>query len=288
MKPITWMQALRDSPQRPPASQLTVLVMLALRMRKDGTGWAFHQQLADDAGVSRWTVQRALDWAMKTMVLERTQRGRRVKDGVSTPSHYRLLQCSSSATLGTDPNVAEADPNVAETHPNVAPVQHNRVLLSTESSHHQRTADDDAPSRENFPTQPRPRCIEDWWQWMRSNGSRIDPGQPLEQRYQRALQAIIDKVGLVTEPGREMQVAALADYLEDVTGSRPRREDTSKLHRQVRTHGPKETLSALDKASVRADGDTPGALIAYAGSVLDNAVHDNGQPTPEKLMGIQL
>ena len=85
---MEWMRALRDDPNVI-GGRLLVLVMLASRMRDDGTGWALHWQLVADAGVNERTVERALEWALDAGYLQRLGRGHRVLDDADA-SGYRL------------------------------------------------------------------------------------------------------------------------------------------------------------------------------------------------------
>lgn len=89
VQPLVWMRTIRDDTDLT-AGTLNVLVMLALRMRKDGAGFASQEQLADDAGVSESTVRRALQKARDLGYVVRTRRGHRINDDVSVASEYRL------------------------------------------------------------------------------------------------------------------------------------------------------------------------------------------------------
>ncbi len=105
VKPLEWMRSLRDSGEFT-GGPLNVLLMLALRMRKDGTGFASQRQLAEDAGVSESTVKRALKTARESGSresgwVEQTRRGHRLTDGAAVASEYRLLDPTQPATGDT-------------------------------------------------------------------------------------------------------------------------------------------------------------------------------------------
>ena len=87
--PLEWMRAVRDSDAFT-AGTLNVLLMLGLRMRRDGTGFASQPQLAEDAGVSERTARRALREARDAGFVTQTRRGHRVTDGTTLASEYRL------------------------------------------------------------------------------------------------------------------------------------------------------------------------------------------------------
>jgi biotin operon repressor len=102
--PLEWMRALRNAGFT--GGALNVLLMLALRMRKDGAGFASQRQLAKDAGVSESTVKRAIKLARSGGYVQQTRRGHRVTDGTSVASEYRLVvptQPVTDDTLGDDP-----------------------------------------------------------------------------------------------------------------------------------------------------------------------------------------
>lgn len=110
VQPIVWMRALRDTPAKPPGTQLTVLLMLGLRMRKTGTGWAPIAKLAQDAGVGERTAMRAVQWAQDTGWIVRTRRGHRLNNEKSLASEYRLLLPPQPDT-GVTLEGAESDRN---------------------------------------------------------------------------------------------------------------------------------------------------------------------------------
>lgn len=125
VQPIVWMRSLRDA-AAVSGGKLTVLLMLALRMRKDGNGWAAQSRLAEDAGVSVSTVERAIKWAIKTGFLVRTRRGHRISDTVAVASEYRLTQPVTGAGLDhpesggdeqTQPVISEPNPSNGHSQP---------------------------------------------------------------------------------------------------------------------------------------------------------------------------
>jgi len=86
-----WLTAIRDNPQRPPAAQVVVLAMLALRIGwPAGQGPASVEDLAADADASEATVSRALAWAQSAGLLVQVTRGRRLGDGAVSASRWRL------------------------------------------------------------------------------------------------------------------------------------------------------------------------------------------------------
>lgn len=91
MRPLPWMKAVRDHPQRPPSAQRDVLFCLALRLDwKTGEGFASTGQLAADADVDERTVRRATGWARKAAMLVQKRRGHRTGDGGTLASEWRL------------------------------------------------------------------------------------------------------------------------------------------------------------------------------------------------------
>jgi hypothetical protein len=95
-RPLEWMAAIRDHPDRPSAKEAHVLGLLALRLDwKTGTGYVSIEQLATDAGVARSTVQRAIKWARGNPVderffLARLKRGHRLGHGGAMASVWLL------------------------------------------------------------------------------------------------------------------------------------------------------------------------------------------------------
>jgi hypothetical protein len=103
VRPLTWMTAVRDHPDRPPPDQCRVLDCLALRLdwgdgrdRKQvpGHGFASVAQLAEDSGYGERTVRRATEWAREHDLLIRQARGHRRGDGTATNSEWRLRRPS--------------------------------------------------------------------------------------------------------------------------------------------------------------------------------------------------
>jgi hypothetical protein len=90
------MRAVRDEDVS--SATKNVLVMLALRMSEDGTGWVAQRRLAADASLSVRTVRRAVAWARTNGWLERTRRGHRLGDGRSLANEYRLVAPSQQDT----------------------------------------------------------------------------------------------------------------------------------------------------------------------------------------------
>jgi hypothetical protein len=90
-RPLVWMAAVRDHPQRPPSEQRHVLMNLALRLSwETSTGFASARQLAADVGCDERTVRRATAWARASGMLIRTKRGHRLGDGSVLASEWRL------------------------------------------------------------------------------------------------------------------------------------------------------------------------------------------------------
>jgi len=98
-----WSWTVRDITPKPPGGYLGVLWMLASRMdARTGCGYASRDLLAADAGVGIDTVDRALDWARRNLLVHRAARGHRIKNGVSAASEWqlqRLTQLRSVAEL---------------------------------------------------------------------------------------------------------------------------------------------------------------------------------------------
>lgn len=90
-RPMTWLAALRDHPERPPVAQRMVLVSLAQRMDwSTGCGFASAAQLADDADCGERTVRSATGWARKSAMLVQTRRGHRITADRVIASEWRL------------------------------------------------------------------------------------------------------------------------------------------------------------------------------------------------------
>jgi hypothetical protein len=76
-----------------------VLLMLALRLDwATGTGYASTAQLCADTGASEITVRRALAWARKAGLLNRTRRGHRLGNGRAVASEWALALPSQPVT----------------------------------------------------------------------------------------------------------------------------------------------------------------------------------------------
>jgi hypothetical protein len=103
-RPVEWLLAVRDHPQRPPPAQRLVLEAIALRLNwSSGTGFASVEQLMADADASRSTVIRALQWARGdgAKLLDQTRRGGRLGNGKIAASEWRLLAPSQGVTRDT-------------------------------------------------------------------------------------------------------------------------------------------------------------------------------------------
>jgi hypothetical protein len=89
---MTWMTAVRDHPDRPPALQVHVLTLLALRLDwATGCGFASTGQLAADADCDERTVRRATSWGRGAAMLLQARRGHRLGNGKTAASEWRLL-----------------------------------------------------------------------------------------------------------------------------------------------------------------------------------------------------
>jgi hypothetical protein len=90
-RPLKWMTAVRDHPDRPAAMQCHVLDRLALRMDwQTGCGAASAAQLAADADCDERTVQRATKWGRDHDMLKQTRRGHRIDAERAMASEWRL------------------------------------------------------------------------------------------------------------------------------------------------------------------------------------------------------
>lgn len=94
--------------------------MLALRMRKDGTGWAAQSTLAEDAGVSVSTAARALAWATEAGFLVRTRRGHRLNNAAAVASEYRLTQPVTGDMLGRADRIPDGQSQPVISEPNTS------------------------------------------------------------------------------------------------------------------------------------------------------------------------
>lgn len=90
-RPMEWLAALRDHPDRPPVTQRMVLVSLAQRMDwSTGCGYASTGTLAADADCAERTVRSATGWARGQSMLKQTRRGHRRGDGRVIASEWAL------------------------------------------------------------------------------------------------------------------------------------------------------------------------------------------------------
>ena len=112
-RPLEWMKAVRDHPERPSPEQCHVLKCLALRLDwATGAGFASNADLAADAEVSESTVKRATTWARSPErgLLSIERRGHRRGDGVPMANVWalRLPPGVSTAQGGALETVLEA------------------------------------------------------------------------------------------------------------------------------------------------------------------------------------
>jgi hypothetical protein len=125
-RPLAWMAAVRDHPNRPAAKQCHVLDRLALRMDwQTGCGAVSAAQLAADADCDERTVRRATTWGRDHDMLLRTRRGHRIDAERVMASEWRLtlpgqqdtgVRLASNSTghrspVGTDPTGQNPGPN---------------------------------------------------------------------------------------------------------------------------------------------------------------------------------
>jgi hypothetical protein len=89
----TWLMAIRDHANRPPALQRHVLTMLALRMDwTTGRGFASAAQLAGDSDAEERTVRRATRWARDHELLLQTRRGHYISKETRIASEWQLTR----------------------------------------------------------------------------------------------------------------------------------------------------------------------------------------------------
>ena len=89
----SWLIAIRDHPDRPPAMQRHILTMLALRMNwTTGQGFAGIRDLMADADASKATVCRATRWARDSQLLLCTRRGHYVSAQTAIASEWQLTR----------------------------------------------------------------------------------------------------------------------------------------------------------------------------------------------------
>lgn len=87
-----WLNAVYCHPSRPSALQRDVLTALAVKFMDwgTGTGYASISMIAEFTRHTRSTVQRALCWGQKALLLVRTRRGHRLGNGKAIASEWRL------------------------------------------------------------------------------------------------------------------------------------------------------------------------------------------------------
>jgi hypothetical protein len=142
-----WLAAIRDDPDRPPADQVLVLAMLALRMDwKTGAGATTGWQLAADADAADRTVRRATAWAREHGYAERTRRGHRLGNGQVAFSEWELSQPATRDGL-TSPQPATRDGLRKGPQPAKTPV----------STGHQSSTNQETPISSTKPPRRTPR-----------------------------------------------------------------------------------------------------------------------------------
>jgi hypothetical protein len=87
-----WLNAMYCHPARPSALQRDVLTALAVKFLnwKTGAGRASIEMLSEFCNAGRSTVQRALKWGQKALMITRTRRGHRVWHGDPVASEWQL------------------------------------------------------------------------------------------------------------------------------------------------------------------------------------------------------
>lgn len=90
--PVVWMRLVRDAAPKFGSARMTVLWALGIRMDRNGSGFASHDTLAGDAGVSATTAWRATSDARRRGYLVQTRRGHRVTDVTTIASAWQLTQ----------------------------------------------------------------------------------------------------------------------------------------------------------------------------------------------------
>jgi hypothetical protein len=87
-----WLNAVYCHPDRPPALQRDVLTALAVKFMdwRTGAGCASIEKLAEFCNIGRSTVQRALRWGCKALLMVRTKRGHRLWNGGAIASEWLL------------------------------------------------------------------------------------------------------------------------------------------------------------------------------------------------------
>lgn len=88
--PIVWLRVIRDAVPGYTDAGHRVLTALALRMSKDGRGYAAISTLAADTGKGQATVRRATQEAQRRGHLAQTRRGHRLGDGRTVANEWEL------------------------------------------------------------------------------------------------------------------------------------------------------------------------------------------------------
>jgi hypothetical protein len=103
-----WLRAVRDHPDPLDHAQYRALACLALRLDwVTGKGFASLTEVAADARCGVSTVQRAVIWARKRGLLERTRQGRHIGRGSSSrASEYQTAAPAQPVTCDLLPNLA--------------------------------------------------------------------------------------------------------------------------------------------------------------------------------------
>jgi hypothetical protein len=122
-----WSWLVRDLKPKPPPAYLAVLWMLSARLNAGtGCGWVPREMLADDAGVSTDTVDRALAWARSLLILHRAARGHNVNRATARASEWQLLspsQLRTGADLAGESTPQSVRVNSARVRPQERPTQ---------------------------------------------------------------------------------------------------------------------------------------------------------------------
>ena len=117
MKRATWKRQLQERPDRPQGRQRRQLdALLALADQLDaetGEGAVPLLEVVKAAGVSERTARRAIGWATTSGLLQRTRRGHRLGDGMTTSSGWRLLGKPESQPANSRPEPANPSPQPA-------------------------------------------------------------------------------------------------------------------------------------------------------------------------------
>jgi hypothetical protein len=133
VRPLVWLAAVRDHPQRPAAPQCWVLTALALRLDwAAGSGYVSTERLRSDAGITERTVRRATTWARRHGLLVMTRRGHRMGDGRKVASEWALALPSQPVTADT---LSESQPDTTDRlrapQPGTALVLHSKSQPDT-------------------------------------------------------------------------------------------------------------------------------------------------------------